>query len=243
MDIAREKLIIALDDLEFREAISVALETMTYSSTYKIGLAMFSAYGPSIVHELKSLGLQVFLDLKLHDIPMQVAKAVERCLALSPRFLTLHALGGRRMLEAAGKASQGSSTSLLAVTVLTSFDEPDWRELGFSASILKSAEQLAKLASESGILGLVCSAHEARSLKERQPNHFLMCPGVRLKQDEVHDQQRVLTPFDALRSGADALVVGRPITAAKNIKDAAKAFWSEINEAVSEGGRHALGRS
>lgn len=232
MNNARKKLIIALDDLEQKEALSIAEKTLDFAECYKVGISLFSAFGPSIVKDLKAMGAEVFLDLKLHDIPMQVAKAVEKTLVLEPTFLTVHTLGGSSMLKEAARVAQGSKTTILAVSVLTSTDCMEWQQLGFSESIEDSALRLLGLASQSGINAFVASPKEATSLKKSFPNSTLVCPGVRSQMFLTDDQKRTLSASAAIGAGADYLVVGRPITKAKDVVMSAKTIHYEIAESL-----------
>ncbi|HXW60071.1 MAG TPA: orotidine-5'-phosphate decarboxylase [Myxococcota bacterium] len=234
MDAAKEVLIIALDDLERDEALEVVKKTWPYAQTYKIGLALYSAYGASLVRDIQDLGAEVFLDLKFHDIPMQVQKAVERCLVLKPRFLTLHASGGFPMMAEAAKVAASSKTTILAVTVLTSIDTNEAQRLGFNETIEERVLRLSALALEAGIFGLVSSPKEAFMIKKHYGSRaFLVCPGVRLKNDAALDQARIMTPKDAIMAGANRLVVGRPITAAQDMAKAAEIISLEIKEALA----------
>jgi orotidine-5'-phosphate decarboxylase len=231
---AADKLIVALDGLDFSSALQVVAKTSAFAATYKVGLSLFCAYGPSIVKEITALGVDVFLDLKLHDIPTQVAKAVEYSLSLNPRFLSLHALGGQKMLKEAAKAAQGSSTTLLAVSVLTSFDGASWRDLGFPQPIEQDVVRLGELAWSSGIRGLVSSPHEAGILKKSSRRAWMVvCPGVRPKGALGHDQSRFMTPKEAIKAGADLLVIGRPIIEAADIHEAAREINQEILDALT----------
>lgn len=235
MEIAAKKLIIALDDLDFDSAIKLVELTKPYATTFKVGLSLFSAHGPEIVKAINALGVNVFLDLKLCDIPMQVRKAVESVLALKPRFLTVHASGGRAMLKDAADAAFGSGTTLLAVSVLTSLDQHSFSQIGFASTIAHGVMNLTELAFSAGIHGFVSSPHEISQLKQKFGDAcFLVCPGVRPHGGEVNDQSRVMTPSEAIFLGADALVVGRPITKAKNIVEAARAINHEIMNALSQ---------
>lgn len=234
MNSAREKLIIALDDLDRNEVFSVIEKTKAYAQTFKIGLALFSAYGPALVKDINNLGVDVFLDLKLHDIPMQVSEAVKRCISLGPRFLTIHTLGGPHMMAAAKEAAKDCGTKLLAVTVLTSIDQETWPLLGFTGSIQDGVSRLANLAISLGLSGLVSSPHEVSDIKKRHGNKaFVATPGVRPLKNGAHDQARIMTPSMAIKAGADALVVGRPITEAENMAEAARNIAQEIYEAQS----------
>ncbi len=234
MNNAAKKLIIALDDLGLDEALKLVEETRDFAQTFKIGLSLFSAHGPAIVKQIKSLGVEVFLDLKLHDIPMQVAKAVESALKLGPKFLTIHALGGQQMLREAACVAKGSNTTLLAVSVLTSMDHQQWQDLGFSESIEQSVERLLALSFESGVRGFVASPHEAAKLKQSYHSQcILVVPGVRPASASMDDQKRIMTPYQAIKAGADYLVVGRPITKSADIAMSAKNINQEITDALS----------
>lgn len=234
MEIAAQKLIIALDDLDFDEAVALVELTKPYARTFKIGLALFAAYGPAIVKKIHALGVEVFLDLKLHDIPMQIKKTIQNLLPLNPSFITVHASGGSHMLKEAADAVQGSNTMLLAVSILTSLDASLYSAIGFKDSILSGVTNLSQLAYSSGIRGFIASAHEAPMLKQHF-NHdcLVICPGVRRKNHAIHDQSRVMSPAEAIFAGADALVVGRPITKAQDIVFEAKAINQEINNALA----------
>jgi orotidine-5'-phosphate decarboxylase len=232
MSTAAQKLIIALDDLDEAAALAMVEKTKAYAQTYKVGLNLFCAYGPAIVKQISSLGVDIFLDLKLHDIPMQVAKAVETVLVLEPRFLTIHAAGGAQMLECAAQAASGSKTTLLAISVLTSLNQQDYQRLGFTDDIADGVNRLTDLAYASGIHGFVCSAKEAKNLKARFQNQcFLVCPGIRSGVQDLFDQARTLSAGDAIKACADALVVGRPITKAADAAAAAQ----DINRAINNG--------
>jgi orotidine-5'-phosphate decarboxylase len=233
LEIPTKKLIIALDDLDLKAALDIVALTKSFASTFKVGLSLFCAYGPRIVYEINALGADVFLDLKLHDIPMQVSKAVENILALKPRFLSLHALGGRKMLSEALEVAKGSDTTLLAVTILTSLDHVGYNELGFSDVIERGVMGLTDLAISSGFFGIISSPHEAKKLKTiYQNNCFLVCPGIRPKNSEVYDQKRIMAPREAILAGADVLVVGRPITKAGDVVFAAQNVNQEIENAL-----------
>jgi orotidine-5'-phosphate decarboxylase len=165
------------------------------------------------VAAILELGLPVFLDLKLHDIPNTVAKAVEALAPLEPTVLTVHAAGGRAMLEAA-KAAAPASTKVVAVTVLTSLDGEDLRSIGVTSEPREQVERLAELAQSAGLDGIVCSGAEVAAARAAWPDGFFVVPGVRPAGGDVSDQKRVVTPRQALDDGASILVIGRPITAA-----------------------------
>ncbi len=208
----RDNLILALDVPSDREALAWVDRLGGQVGYFKIGLQLFTAYGPDLVREVRARGGRVFLDLKLHDIPNTVAKAVESAGPLDLSFLTLHAIGGRAMLaEAAQAAAAFPGLQLLAVTVLTSLTEADLDELGFDHSALGLAAHLGRLAESSGVHGLVCSPREAEVLRRELPQAVLVTPGVRPAGSASDDQARVATPEEALAAGANRVVIGRPI--------------------------------
>ncbi|WP_027135736.1 orotidine-5'-phosphate decarboxylase [Geminicoccus roseus] len=193
----------------------------------KLGLEYFCAAGPEGVRAVASEGLPVFLDLKLHDIPNTVAGAVRSALVAEPAMLTLHASGGSAMLRAAVEAKRqaGSSSWLLAVTVLTSLDDTDLGAMGIAGDTGAQVERLARLAVEAGVDGLVCSPHEIARLRRVVPAGIkLVVPGIRPPGSAGDDQKRVMSPAEALAAGADVLVVGRPITGAADPASAARAL-------------------
>ncbi|HEY3754754.1 MAG TPA: orotidine-5'-phosphate decarboxylase [Opitutaceae bacterium] len=221
------ELILALD-VPDRAAASRILDQVTGSLPWvKIGLQMFTAYGPEWVHEVSNRGFQIFLDLKLHDIPNTVARTVESLSPLPIRMLTLHASGGREMMAAAQSASR-PDLWLLGVTVLTSMDGAGLKSIGVDAEPATQVERLGRLAIDAGVPGLVCSPLEIGALRKVSQTVKLVTPGIRpapavgaggAKPD---DQKRVLTPADAAKAGADFIVVGRPILEAPNPAEAAK---------------------
>src|SRR6202034_2109102 len=191
--------------------------------------------GRGAVEKLADAGAQIFLDLKFHDIPNTVAKAVSAATKLPHvRLLTLHASGGSAVMQAAREAAgnRKDRPKLLAVTVLTSFDQATLREIGMSGRIESRAVALARLAKKTGMDGAVCSAHEARAIRRAcGPKFIILIPGVRPRSGVANDQSRIATPAEAVRAGADYLVVGRPITAASNPKSAALDIVAEMNSA------------
>ena len=192
---------------------------------FKVGLQLFTAEGPRAVQKLAGLGFDIFLDLKFHDIPNTVAGAVAAAAKLPRvRLLNLHASGGVAMMRAAREAAGSGKNrpALLAVTILTSLDGPALRRMGISGSPSTRALALARLAKQAGMDGVVASAHEARAIRRAcGPKFLIVVPGVRPISASLNDQSRVATPSEAIRAGADYLVVGRPITAAKNPRTAA----------------------
>jgi len=202
----------------------------------KLGLEFFAAAGPEGVRRIAGHGVPLFLDLKLHDIPNTVAGAVRAAVALGPAFVTLHAAGGRAMMQAAAEAARSEADRLhvarprlLAVTVLTSLDDDDLRALGRTDPVAHQVDRLAHLALDSGMDGLVCAAPEVAHLRRRFGREaVLMVPGIRPSWAATDDQKRVTTPAEALAAGADFLVVGRPITRATDPAEAARRVREEL---------------
>jgi len=231
---ARDRLIVALDvpgAAQARQLVQSLGETV---NTYKIGKQLFTAEGPHLVRELVSSGRRVFLDLKFHDIPNTVAEAVRSAADLGVAMLTVHASGGRKMLEAAAEAAAQSASKplVLAVTVLTSLSDSDLQEIGVAGNVLTQVLRLGALARSAGCGGLVASAHEASELRRELGDGFaIVTPGVRPAGADVGDQARVLTPRDAIAAGATYLVVGRPIVKAADPAKAAEAIIAEIEAA------------
>ena len=204
---------VAIDTPSMERALSLAEQVRGNAGGVKLGLEFFSANGPQGVASIADLGLPVFLDVKLHDIPNTVAKAVEALAPLKPAVLTIHAAGGQAMLEAA-KAAAAPETKVVAVTVLTSLDGEDLRSIGVSAEPREQVARLAALARAAGLDGIVCSGAEVAAAKAAWPDGFFVVPGVRPPGGDVSDQKRVVTPRQALDDGASILVIGRPITGA-----------------------------
>lgn len=198
----------------------------------KVGSQLYTAEGPRAVDRLAGFGFEIFLDLKFHDIPNTVAGAVSAAADLRDvTMLTLHASGGLDMMRAAREALRGKKTrpALLGVTILTSLNSTAMREIGIAGTPGARAVSLAKLAKEAGLDGVVASAHEARAIRRAcGPKFLIVVPGVRPAAADVNDQSRVATPAEAIRAGADYLVVGRPITAAPDPTVAATAIAKEI---------------
>jgi orotidine-5'-phosphate decarboxylase len=221
---------VAIDTPDLDRAEALASAVRDHAGGLKLGLEFFSANGPEGVKRLGAAGLPVFLDLKLHDIPNTVAKAVEALCPLRPAVLTVHAAGGRAMLEAA-RAAAPAETKVVAVTVLTSLDGGDLNELGYRDAPQDQVARFADLARSAGGDGIVCSGAEVRAASARWPGGFFVVPGVRPAGGDVGDQKRVVTPGAALDDGASILVIGRPITAAADperaIRDIADTLHAE----------------
>ncbi|MBP6031349.1 MAG: orotidine-5'-phosphate decarboxylase [Sphingobium sp.] len=208
-------LYVAIDTPDLARAQSLARAVHRHVGGIKLGLEFFCANGHHGVHEMAKIGLPVFLDLKLHDIPNTVAKAVQALHVLEPAILTVHAAGGRAMLEDA-KAAAGVHTKVVAVTVLTSLDASDLNEIGVERNAASQVERLADLAQDAGLDGIVCSGEEVGLIRKRWPGGFFVVPGVRPAGGAMGDQKRAVTPRAAIDAGASIIVVGRPISQAKD---------------------------
>ena len=233
--LARERLIVALDVPDAGSAIHLVQQLSETCSWFKVGLELYIAAGPAIVEKITDSGKNVFLDLKLHDIPNTVAGAVRSAGKLGARMLTLHASGGPAMLSAAKDAIAGVTNppELLAVTVLTSMDAGQLHATGVGRLPSSQVELLAKMGTEAGIRGFVCSPHEVTALRALiGPAGVLVIPGIRPAGGDVGDQKRVAGPAEALRLGASYLVVGRPITKATDPAKAAASILEDMAEAL-----------
>ncbi|MDD5263023.1 MAG: orotidine-5'-phosphate decarboxylase [Methylacidiphilales bacterium] len=208
-----ENLILALDVYDSKEAFSWVERFSGRIGYFKIGLQLFTSHGPELVRKIRQRGAKVFLDLKLHDIPNTVAKTVESLCQLDIHFLTIHTLGGKSMMNAAVEAAAGHpQTTLLGVTILTHLDDDDLRAMGFDHTVSGEVINLARLAQDSGLHGLVCSPREVSLLrKQLGPDLCLVTPGVRPEGSEPDDQTRIATPQQAILSGSNHVVIGRPI--------------------------------
>lgn len=231
---SRDRLIVALDLPCASSALDLVDRLDGSCRWFKVGMQLFYASGAPLVHTLRERGFEVFLDLKLHDIPNTVAGAVHSVIATGATLLTVHAAGGERMMTAAAHAaSAAGAPCLLAVTVLTSMDRADLHGIGIAADPAAQVMLMAKLAERSGIAGMVCSPLEVAALRSNlEPRTLLVTPGVRPADHAAGDQRRVATPFAAIRNGASMLVVGRPITQAKHPASAARAILAEIEAAT-----------
>ena len=218
---------VAIDTPDLERARDIVKRLGSTAGGVKLGLEFFSANGPAGVRDIAALGLPLFLDLKLHDIPNTVAKAVEALRPLEPAVLTVHAAGGRAMMEEA-KAAAPERTRVVAVTVLTSLDRQDLRSTGVGGTPADQVARLAELAREAGLDGIVCSGEEVKAAKRSWPNGFFVVPGVRPQGSGAGDQKRVVTPRAALDHGASILVIGRPVTMADDPSAALKAIASTL---------------
>lgn len=212
---------VAIDTPDLARARQLAEAVAPHVGGLKLGLEFFAANGPGGVEALGSAGLPIFLDLKLHDIPNTVAKAVEALWPLRPAVLTVHAAGGHAMLAAA-KAAAPAETKVVAVTVLTSLDASDLQAVGVGGTPEEQVARLAALTRSAGCDGIVCSGQEVAAARAAWPGGTFVVPGVRPEGGEVGDQKRVMTPRDALSQGASILVIGRPITGAADPSAAAR---------------------
>ena len=223
-----EKIIVALDVATKKEALALVEQLREQISFFKIGLQLYTAEGPGIVRVVLATGAKVFLDLKLHDIPNTVERAVGSAGQLGVHMLTIHLCGGEEMIRAA-VAARKSNLSILGVTALTSADQQTLRQVGISDEIHDHVLRLAKLGVEARIDGLVASAHEVKMLRaEFGTKTKLVVPGIRPSWSEAGDQERVMTPREALGSGADFLVIGRPIIAHSSPREAVGKILDEI---------------
>jgi orotidine-5'-phosphate decarboxylase len=218
---------VALDTPDLERAKAIATRVRNHVGGLKLGLEFFAANGRSGVKEMAHLGLPVFLDLKLHDIPNTVAKAVQSLRDLEPAVLTVHAVGGRAMMEDA-KAAAPSGTKVVGVTVLTSLDGDDLASIGLGGDPHAQVERLTALAREAGLDGVVCSGAEVKAAKKLWPGGFFVVPGVRPRDGHAGDQKRVVTPRQAYDDGASILVIGRPITGAEDPDLAARAIEATL---------------
>jgi orotidine-5'-phosphate decarboxylase len=221
------RLYVALDTPDLERAKSIAKRVHSHVGGIKLGLEFFMANGRAGVREMAEIGLPIFLDLKFHDIPNTVAKAIQALRGLDPAILTVHAAGGRAMMEDA-KAAAPTGTKVVAVTMLTSLDGSDLRSIGLSADPHEQVVRLAELARESGVDGIVCSGEEVGAAHKAWPQGFFVVPGVRPANGHAGDQKRVVTPRAALDAGASILVVGRPITLADDPDMAARAIEATL---------------
>jgi len=218
---------VAIDTPDLARALALGSRVRDHVGGLKLGLEFFSAHGHQGVREMAALGLPIFLDLKLHDIPNTVASAIQALRGLAPSILTIHAAGGRAMMEDA-KAAAPPATKVVAVTVLTSLDADDLAAAGVSGNPGQQVERLTGMAREAGLDGVVCSGFEVSAARRMWRDGFFVVPGVRPAGGTLGDQKRVMTPRQALDNGASILVVGRPITKADDPDDAARAIAATL---------------
>ena len=212
---------LALDVPQLNDGIDLVNKVKGHVGGIKLGLEFFCAHGAHGVHMIGQLGLPVFLDLKLHDIPNTVAGAMQAINVLEPAIVTVHAGGGRAMMEDA-KAAAGENTRVVAVTMLTSMDERDLARTGIEGSAHDQVMRLAQLANDAGLDGIVCSGQEVKAVHDQWRDGFFVVPGLRPAGSAVGDQKRVVTPRQARDHGASVLVIGRPISRADDPARAAR---------------------
>lgn len=225
-------IIVALDYADRQQALDLVDQLSPELCRLKVGKEMFTRFGPGFVEALRVRGFQVFLDLKFHDIPNTAAQAVDAAADLGVWMVNVHASGGRRMMQACReKLAQRTDTVplLIAVTVLTSMGETDLHEIGIERAPAQQVLQLALLAQESGMDGVVCSAQEAQALRQQSGAGFLLVtPGIRPSFAAANDQRRIMTPSEAMAVGSDYLVIGRPVTQASDPMDALQRICQEL---------------
>ena len=222
----------ALDTTDLDKAMALASAIKPWVGGIKLGLEFFNANGPQGVARIAGLGLPVFADLKMHDIPNTVAGGIRAVLPLGVAIVNVHAAGGRAMMKAAADAASAAGPKrpkVIAVTVLTSMDTTDLNETGVPGAPADQVIRLATLARDAGLDGVVCSAHEIAPLRKALGSDFtLVVPGIRPAGADTGDQKRIMTPAQAIRQGADWLVIGRPITGAADPASAARAIHDEV---------------
>ncbi|MBQ8706976.1 MAG: orotidine-5'-phosphate decarboxylase [Succinivibrionaceae bacterium] len=232
MSLQSAGIVVAMDFQDEGQALDFAAKADPALCRLKIGKEMFTRFGPSLVRRLMASGYDVFLDLKFHDIPNTVAMAVKAAADLGVWMVNVHAFGGRKMMEAAAEilVPYGKDAPILtAVTVLTSMDQEQLRDIGIAVAPREQVSRLAALAAECGIRGVVCSAQEAGMLRDQRGEDFLLVtPGIRPRGADAGDQSRIVTPEQAVAFGANYLVIGRPITRAEDPLAALKAIDASI---------------
>ncbi len=232
----RQNLIVALDVSSAAAAQKIVAAVGISALTFKVGMQLYTAEGPSVVRDLVASGRRVFLDLKYHDIPNTVGAAVREAAGLGASMLTIHAAGGSKMIHAAVEAARNVNPALmvLGVTMLTSLDDQDLDKIGMRGHVVDQVLRLAGLALTSGCHGVVASAREAAELRSELGKHFLIVtPGVRPAGRDHGDQSRVVTPTQAISAGATYIVVGRPITDAPDPGAEARSILEQMSLAVS----------
>jgi len=228
----KSKVIVALDYPDAASALQLVARLAPDLCRLKVGKELFTRAGPQLVEDLAARGFDVFLDLKFHDIPNTVAGACHAAAELGVWMLNVHALGGERMLQAAKEGVMRATHSplLIAVTILTSMDEADLAAVGLAGSPLDNVLRLAQLVQQSGLDGVVCSSRETPVLREQlDPGFRLITPGIRPAGSQADDQRRVMTPVDAINSGSDYLVIGRPVTRADDPVGVLRTINSELS--------------
>jgi len=233
----KDRLVIALDEPDRASALRLVEQVSGMVGMFKVGLELFTAEGPGLVREIIEAGERVFLDLKFHDIPNTAAGAARSAARLGVSIFNLHALGGSEMMRAAARAVADSASPsssrplLLGVTVLTSMDAVNLSDVGINPDVESEVERLAALARDSGLDGVVASPREIRSIRERVASErfVILAPGIRPAWAEAGDQKRIATPSEALREGADYIVIGRAVTASKEPRASVERILEEIH--------------
>ncbi len=230
---SNEKIIVAVDAPDLESARRLIGPLADLGCLFKIGLQLFTAEGPSIVRDVKSLGAKVFLDLKFHDIPNTAREAVHSAVRLGVDMTTIHLAGGPAMVAESVKAAEGSPTLVLGVTVLTSMDDATLDIIGVPRPAGDQVLHLAEMGAQCGLRGVVASPHEITTLREEFGHGLvIVTPGVRPAGSDIGDQRRVMTPGEAIRCGADYLVIGRPITGDASPRDAFQRIADEMASAI-----------
>jgi len=232
-----ERILCALDTTDTDQAMRLAQTIKNHVGGVKLGFEFFYANGVEGYKAVAECNMPIFLDLKLHDIPNTVAKAIHSLMPLKPAILTIHTSGGPAMMRAAVQAAREAAEQvgcarplIVGVTILTSLDDPDLEAIGMHAPVSDQAVRLARLAKDCGLDGVVCSSHEITAIKEACGREFkLVVPGIRPKGSQSEDQKRIMTPEQAVSLGADYLVIGRPITKAADPAAAAINIANELN--------------
>jgi orotidine-5'-phosphate decarboxylase len=233
----KNPIIVALDVPTAEQAIALAQQVAPAVGAFKIGSELFTAAGPDIVRKIRATGVSVFLDLKFHDIPNTVAKAIASAVRLDVQMITIHTSGGLTMMQAAEESAQKTADQaglnaplILGVTVLTSVESDDLAGIGITAVVGQQVERLAQLAARAGLRGLVCSPLEVAGLRQSLPSSMqFVTPGIRTGDDAAGDQKRTLSAKEAIEAGASWLVIGRPIYAAPNPREAAESILSTLS--------------
>lgn len=239
---AKDKVFVALDVSTAAEALELVLKLGDCTRMFKIGSQLFTAAGPDLVREIVASGAKIFLDLKYHDIPNTVGAAAAAAARLGVFMFNVHAAGGREMMRRAMDEATKAATSIgrerplvIAVTMLTSADATTLKEIGINREMNDQVASLARLAADSGLDGVVASPLEASLIRKgvERPDFVIVTPGIRPSDTSVNDQKRVMTPAAAIQAGADYLVVGRAITAAKDPLRAAQEVLAEVDNALA----------
>ena len=232
--IFKNPIILAVDVNSLKIAKSLVSDLKDYIGGVKLGMEFFNSFGSKGVKEISHFGIPIFLDLKLHDIPITIYKTIKSLMDLNVAIINVHSSGGKDMMEAAARARneyKDSSTKIIAVTVLTSLDNNDLNEIGFINESQDLVLKLAKLTKDSGLDGIVCSAKEISLIKNNIGKDFtLVVPGIRLNNENLNDQKRVMSPGKAIKEGADLLVIGRPITDSNNPINTINEILSQIGQ-------------